>query len=83
MVMFLVYQTPEFKKVSFDHELPFGFQKTQYLGYDSFYVYDNKLYREFPVYKKGDANCCPSGGRAKATYTIKNAVLHEVSFKIN
>jgi hypothetical protein len=48
-----------------------------------FMYHDNKLYREFPVYKKGDANCCPSGGRAKVTYTIKNAVLHEVSFKIN
>ncbi len=79
----LVYQTPEFKKISFDHELPSGFQKTQYMGHDSFYVHDNKLYREFPVYKKGDANCCASGGRAKVTYTIKNAVLHGVSFKIN
>ena len=42
-----------------------------YMGHDSVYVEDNRLVRKFPVYKNGDANCCPSGGTKVVKYALK------------
>ncbi|MBK8549913.1 MAG: hypothetical protein IPL53_02190 [Ignavibacteria bacterium] len=42
-----------------------------YMGHDSIYISDNKLVREFPVYKSSDANSNPTGGRRKIFYTLK------------
>jgi hypothetical protein len=35
-----------------------------YQGRDNYKLVDGVLYREFPVYLRGDANCCPKGGNA-------------------
>ncbi|NPA36774.1 MAG: hypothetical protein GXO47_07985 [Chlorobi bacterium] len=42
-----------------------------YMGHDSVYVAGNCLYRKFPVYKEGDASCCPSGGTKTIKYALK------------
>ncbi len=42
-----------------------------YMGHDSIYVSNNKLYRKYPVYKKGDANCCPTGGDNTLQHVLK------------
>jgi len=42
-----------------------------YMGHDSIYITDNKLVREFPVYKTSDANSSPTGGRRKILYALK------------
>lgn len=42
-----------------------------YMGHDSIYVFKNKLFRKFPIYKEGDENCCPSGGVRKIQYVLK------------
>jgi len=41
------------------------------MGHDSVYIEGSRLYRKFPVYKEGDANCCPSGGTKTIKYTLK------------
>lgn len=42
-----------------------------YMGHDSIYLANNKIYRKYPVYKDGDANCCPSGGNKTLGYELK------------
>lgn len=42
-----------------------------YMGHDSIYFENKKLYRKYPVYKEGDANCCPSGGYNTLHYTLR------------
>lgn len=42
-----------------------------YMGHDSIYVANEQLYRKFPVYKEGDANCCPTGGEKTLGYSLK------------
>ena len=42
-----------------------------YMGHDSVYVAGDRLCRKFPVYKDGDANCCPSGGTKVVKYVLK------------
>ena len=42
-----------------------------YMGHDSIYISDNKIHRKFPIYKDGDANCCPSGGNKTLGYELK------------
>ena len=44
---------------------------TGYMGHDSIFVANNQLYRKFPVYLEGDANCCPSGGNTTLTYQLR------------
>jgi DNA-binding protein YbaB len=41
-----------------------------YMGHDTFYVKDGKLYREFPVYKDGDSNANPTGGKKVLEYKL-------------
>jgi len=42
-----------------------------YMGHDSIYVANKQLYRKFPVYLEGDANCCPTGGSTALTYQLR------------
>ena len=42
-----------------------------YMGHDSIYFANNRMYRKYPVYKKGDANCCPTGGDKTVSYRLK------------
>lgn len=42
-----------------------------YMGHDSIYFDNSKLYRKFPIYKEGDPNCCPSGGHKTHHYTLR------------
>ena len=42
-----------------------------YMGHDSIYVANKQLYRKFPIYVEGDANCCPTGGSTTLTYQLK------------
>ena len=44
---------------------------TGYMGHDSIYVANKQLYRKFPVYLEGDANCCPTGGNTTLTYHLR------------
>jgi hypothetical protein len=41
-----------------------------YMGHDTFTLTKDRLVRRFPVYKKGDPNCCPSGGIRELSYTL-------------
>jgi len=42
-----------------------------YMGHDSIYISNNKLFRKYPVYKEEDANCCASGGDKSIQYILK------------
>lgn len=42
-----------------------------YMGHDSIFVANEQLYRKFPVYLEGDANCCPTGGSTTLSYQLK------------
>jgi len=44
---------------------------TGYMGHDSIYVANKKLYRKFPVYLEGDPNCCPTGGNTTLSYQLR------------
>ena len=41
-----------------------------YMGHDSIFLDQGRLYRKFPVYKEGDANCCPTGGDRQLEYEL-------------
>lgn len=41
-----------------------------YMGHDSIYFENKRLHRKFPIYKKGDANCCPTGGEKVLKYKL-------------
>jgi hypothetical protein len=43
---------------------------SEYMGHDTFHLDDNKLTRRFPIYKGGDPNCCPSGGKRLLDYGL-------------
>lgn len=42
-----------------------------YMGHDSIYTDNNRVYRKYPVYKDGDPNCCPTGGKKIVSYQLK------------
>ncbi len=41
-----------------------------YMGHDEFTITKNSFTRSFPVYNKGDANCCPKGGTRQLQYKL-------------
>ena len=41
-----------------------------YMGHDSFKIVGNRLRRSFPIYKKDDPNCCPTGGKRTVEYQL-------------
>jgi hypothetical protein len=40
----------------------------------AFYEFGDELRFEFSVWKQGDANCCPTGGRVTGTYVLREVV---------
>ena len=42
-----------------------------YMGHDSIYFNETRLFRKFPIYNEGDANCCPTGGNKILSYQLK------------
>jgi hypothetical protein len=44
-----------------------------YMGHDSIYIINQELVRSFPVYKKEDPNCCPTGGKRNLYFTLATA----------
>lgn len=62
-----------------EKELSAGGLFEGYMGHDSIYLDQGKLMRKFPIYTEGDANCCPTGGQATITYTLKAG---EASWKL-
>ncbi|MGB5322370.1 hypothetical protein [Lutimonas sp.] len=51
-----------------------------YMGHDSLYVENNRIYRKYPIYNEGDANCCPSGGTKILGYELQQG---EASWVLN
>ncbi len=49
-----------------------------YMGQDSVYISDNKIIREFPVYKSNDMNSKPTGGSRRITYTLKPGTQYQL-----
>jgi len=45
--------------------------KAGYMGHDSFDVRNGKLYRQFPVYRQGDANVSPTGWNRRLELDIR------------
>jgi len=41
-----------------------------YMGHDRFRIEQSFLIREYPIYKKEDPNCCPSGGIRRLRYRL-------------
>jgi len=41
-----------------------------YMGHDQFSLVENTFARRFPIYLKGDANCCPKGGTRQLEYKL-------------
>lgn len=41
-----------------------------YMGHDSIYLDQGRLFRKFPVYNEGDENCCPTGGDRLLEYEL-------------
>ena len=63
--------TPVFIPEISENDLKQGGDFYGYMGHDSIFAENDKLFRKFPVYKEGDANCCPSGGHKIIQYTLK------------
>jgi hypothetical protein len=49
-------------------------QQAGYRGHDTFTAAAGVLRRRFPLYREGDANCCPSGGTAAFRWDAKTNV---------
>lgn len=54
-----------------DKDVAKGGKFEGYMGHDSVYVQGNMLARQFPVYKEGDANAAPTGGKRIVYYALK------------
>ena len=44
--------------------------KNCYMGHDIFKIVDNNLVQIFPIYKDGDSNAQPTGGKREVTYEL-------------
>jgi len=42
-----------------------------YMGHDSIYSNESKMFRKYPLFKEGDPNCCPTGGDRTLSYQLK------------
>jgi hypothetical protein len=42
-----------------------------YMGHDQFAVVENRLQRNFPIYRKGDSNAAPTGGTRQLQYRLE------------
>ena len=41
-----------------------------YMGHDQFTIVENYFGRRFPIYRKDDPNCCPTGGTRQLLYKL-------------
>jgi len=48
-----------------------------YMGHDKFSLEGNTLVQEFPIYKKEDPNCCPTGGTRHIQYKLEKGEASE------
>jgi hypothetical protein len=46
--------------------------RKKYRGHDSLYIKEDKLMREFPLYKEGDTDAKPTDGRKYVAYGLSN-----------
>lgn len=49
-----------------------------YGGRDRFQIVDGRILRTFPIYRPGDANCCPQGGTRRMSYRLGSRGLRPV-----
>ena len=47
-----------------------------YMGHDSFYLQAPYIYRNYPVYRENDPNCCPTGGEKTIKYSLTRKAGH-------
>ena len=47
--------------------------KNGYMGHDIFDIVNNNLVQVFPIYKDGDSNAQPTGGKREVIYELKNS----------
>jgi hypothetical protein len=47
----------------------------EYRGHDLFRIQDGVIVHEFPIYRKEDPNCCPSGGLRRLFYRFTGTDL--------
>lgn len=62
--------TPIYIRPLHDNDLKPGAEFYGYMGHDSIYVSNNTLYRNFPIYKEDDEQCCPTGGDKTLEYKL-------------
>ena len=60
--------TPVYVPEISEQDLSDGAKFQGYMGHDSIYLQEGFIARKFPVYKEGDANCCPTGGYKTLSY---------------
>jgi hypothetical protein len=46
-----------------------------YRGGDVVIIQNQRILREFPVYRTGDADCCPTGGTMRMVYSFENDLI--------
>lgn len=48
---------------------------SEYRGHDYFLLHDDRIIREYPIYRDKDPNCCPSGGLRRQFYRFNGKAL--------
>jgi hypothetical protein len=48
---------------------------SEYRGHDRFFLHDDLIIREYPIYRDKDPNCCPSGGLRRQFYRFNGKAL--------
>ena len=62
--------TPIYVPEISEEDLKEGGRFEGYMGHDSIFLEQGRLYRKFPVYLEGDENCCPTGGHRQIEYEL-------------
>jgi hypothetical protein len=47
----------------------------EFRGHDRYLLHDNLIIREYPIYRKQDPNCCPTGGLRRHFYRFNGEAL--------
>ena len=63
--------TPVYVREVSENDLKQGGDFYGYMGHDSIFAENNRIYRKYPVYRDGDPNCCPTGGEKIISYRLK------------
>ena len=62
--------TPIYVPEPYETDLAEGGVFYGYMGHDSIFMDEGRLYRKFPIYREGDENCCPTGGDRRLEYEL-------------